>query len=254
MKTYTLKPARLLVAALALIGLSASAQIITTFETISDYTGSTISFANNRALTQTFSNVLQVQSMTYRFVRTSGAATAADTLNYYFVEWDTNTNRATTLIQSGALSVPGIGSFTSYNYPDPDTNDPIPYMGYDYLFNLNFTTGVASKTYAMILVGTSGSSDLSMQLIDTNDNFQWGSAYRTDLTNGYTFSTMQSTSGSGYAPAGTDWGFAQIVVELGPVPEPATAAAGIGAVLIAGLVGFRTLQRRRALATAPVSA
>lgn len=232
--------------------LAASAQIITYFETISDYTGSNISFANGRALTQTFTNVLQIQSMTYRFVRSTG--TSATSLSYYFVEWDSLTNKATNLLSSGSLSVPGIGSFTSYNYTDPDTLDTNSYLGYDYVFNLNYTTAVATKTYAMVLVGSTGSSNLSLQLIDTNPNkFPYGAAYRTDGVS--SFANLGSTAGSGYAPLGTDWGFAQIAVELAPIPEPATAAAGVGAVLVLGLVILRQYRRRQeeaALALVPI--
>lgn len=251
MKTITPRPLRLLAAVFGLIAVSASAQI-TTFITYPAYSGSDISGGSGKAFTQTFTHVLGVQEMTYRFVRSSNSA--ATNVSWYFAEWDTTTNRATALLASNSFSVPSGNSFTTYQYTDP-VDGPIDYLGYDLTINLNATSLNATKTYAMILLNPS--TQLKLQLIDsanipTANQFQWGAAYNaTGISN---FGDLTTTTSSPYAPPGTDWGFAQIVVDLAPVPEPATAAAGLGAVLIAGLVGFRMLQRRRALATATAAA
>lgn len=245
MKTIASRFVRSLAALIGLTSITASAQIATyTFSTIQDYLGSDISGGSNKAFTQTFTGVVGVQSMTYRFVRTAGTAT---NVNYFFVEWDTLTNRATSQLSNGVLNVPGISSFTSYSYTDP-IDGPISYQGYDYIINLNAASLNATKTYAMVLLNPS--TNLKLQLIDGADNFQYGAAFTANGITGY--SALTTTSSTPYAPTGTDWGFAQIVVQVA-VPEPATAAAGIGAILVAGLVGFRVMQRRRALAVAPVT-
>lgn len=233
--------ARLFAATAALaMAVTAPAQVITNFETISDYTNSDISFANGRGLSQTLSNVVYIQSMTYRFVRTSGAS--ATNLSYYFVEWDATNNVATSLIQAGSISVPAIGSFTTYSYVDSESMDTVEYQGYDYLFNLDYATN-ASKTYAMVLVGSLGSSNLKLGLIDTGDNFPYGAAFRTDGVT--SFASLTATAGTGYAPVGTDWGFSQIAVQLAVIPEPTTTAAGIGGLLVAGLIALRLHRRRQ---------
>lgn len=249
MKTHTLRPLRLLVALISLIGITASAQIITTFETISSYSGSDISFLSGKALTQTFTNVKYIQSMTYRFVRTSGASST--TLQYYFVEWDTINNKAGTGIQGGTISVPPLSSFTTYTY-GIDLNE---YSGYDFTFNLNYTAN-ATKTYAMILWSPTNASAVKLQQIDGADAFPYGTSYFatgiSGTSGGSGLTQLQTNTSTPYVPAGTDWGFSQIAVELGPVPEPATAAAGLGALLVAGLVALRMMQRRRAAALTPI--
>ena len=243
MKTTTSRLVRFFTALIGLAAITASAQI-TTFTTIADYLGSDISGGSNKAFTQTFTNVYGVQSMTYRFVRTAGTAT---NVNYFFVEWNTATNRATSLLSSGTLSVPGISSFTTYSYTDP-IDGPISYQGYDYLLNLNATSLNATKTYAMVLLNPS--TNLKLQLIDGADNFQYGAAFTANGISNY--AALTTTSSTPYAPTGTDWGFSQIVVDLAPIPEPATAAAGLGALLVAGLVALRVMQRRRAAALTPI--
>jgi len=249
---------RLLAALAAFAGASLAAVAqLTTFSTIPDYTGSDISGGAGKAYTQTFTHVLAVQSMTFRFVRTAGAS--ATNVPWYFAEWDTTTNRATTLLDSNTLSVPGVSSFTTYQYTDP-IDGPIDYLGYDYQLTLNSSGLNATKTYALILLNSS--SNVKLQLIDGADNFVWGAAYNTSgITNTDKFSgtsnSLTTVSASAYAPVGTDWGFSQIVVDLAPVPEPATAAAGIGAVLIVGLVILRQYRRRQeqsALALVPIKA
>lgn len=240
---------RLLAALAAFVGASVAAFAqLTTFSTIPDYTGSDISGGAGKAYTQTFTHVLGVQSMTYRFVRTAGAS--ATNVTWYFAEWDTANNRATTLLDTNILSVPGVSSFTTYQYTDP-IDGPIDYLGYDYQLTLNATGLNATKTYALVLQNSS--SNVKLQLIDGADNFPWGAAYT--ATGISSFANLQSISSTAYAPVGTDWGFSQIVVDLAPVPEPATAAAGIGAVLILGLVILRQYRRRQeqaALALIPL--
>ncbi len=246
MRTLTPYSIKALAFALGLaVSAPLSASLITSFETLSDYQGSDISFSTGRALTQTFTNAVYIQSMTYRFVRTSG--TGSVNLNYYFAEWDTLTNKATNLISSGSISVPPLASFTTYTYNDGI--DDIDYSGYDYQFNLNYASN-ASTTYAMILVGGAGSTSVKLQLIDGSDNFPYGGAYRTDgITS---FANLTTTAGSAYNPIGTDWGFSQIQVQLAAVPEPATAMLALGLFIVAGLVGLRLHQRRRTQALMPL--
>jgi hypothetical protein len=147
--------------------------------------------------------------------------------------------------------VPGVSSFTTYQYTDP-IDGAINYLGYDYQLTLNATGLNATKTYALVLLNNS--SNVKLQMIDGADNFGWGAAYTASGIS--SFANLQNISSTAYAPVGTDWGFSQIVVDLAPIPEPATAAAGVGALLVLGLVTLRLYRRRQeeaALALVPIS-
>lgn len=239
---------RLLFAAAAFTCCSvfASAQITT----MPLFTGDFVSFAPDEARVQTFSNVSYFDSMTYQFVRTGGFGPVS--VDYYFVEWDTNTNQATSLIASGSALIPDAFSFSPFLYTDVNSN-PGTYNGWEQLISLQVTANPVS-TYAMVLVTSDlGASDLALAAISTVDSLPNGQAlFAVGVTD---YASLASTTGTSYGP-GADFGFASLSIQLSPVPEPATAAAGIGALLVAGLVALRLYRRRQeeAVALAPVAA
>jgi hypothetical protein len=211
---------------------TAKAQL-TTFETISSWTGSVYTFTANRVYAQTFSNVLQVESMTYRFASASNSAAALN-LSASFVEWN-NTSNVSTAIGSvvqnvGSITVPATSTW-SY---DSDLN--VYY--FDYTITLSQVTN-PSLTYALVLTSTT-SSTIGLSF-SNDDSFALGDNVR------------QTNAGGALTNLGTDWGFSQLVVEPAPTPESGTVAAIAGALLVAGLVGFRLRQRRQP-ALAPVVA
>lgn len=216
------------------------------FETISSFTGSLTSFANGKALIQTFSNVTLVDSMTYRFASTSSSF-GGTTLNAYFTEWNPATGNAVgSALLSTVINVPSSGSFTDFT----GVSD---YKGFDYQITLN-SVADPSKTYAMVLVGTATTS-IGLLNIDGSDAFAYGDSLK---RNSGVSSFANLASGGSVGTGGYDWGFSQIAVTPyagppSPVPEPHTAAAIFAGLFVAALVGRRMWQRRQ-LALQPVAA
>lgn len=223
----------LLVAATCFALVSTSKAQLVTLETISNWTGSVYTFTANRAYAQTFTGVTEVQSMTYRFASTS-TSEAALNITANFVTWNntSNINTATgSTVQSvGSITIP---ASSTWNF------DPVRHTYYfDYQIVLDQVTN-ANQTYAMVL---QSSVDSGIGISFTNDDaFAYGEA------------TRQNSSGGGLSYFGSDWGFSQLVVApyVAPTPEAGTMAGIAGAVLVAGLVGFRLRQRRQ---LAPVAA
>jgi hypothetical protein len=262
MKNF-IKFSLLAAASAALAFSSASAQMIT-LQTTQFYDGSIQQFNNDQTLTQTFANVTGVESMTYRFVSNSLSTTYETTLEAYFVQWDPVTNRA---IDSaiwtpvGTQIIPASNSAGWSLYSDKNGED---YKGYDYTLTPSLDSLNAGLTYAMIIravsnTGPSPTTRIGLQVIsdifngNPRDSFAFGAAYQlggvTNEAVGY--SVLNATSSSSISNK-SDFGFQQLVVT--PVPEPATAAAGLGALLVAGLVARRLYQRRQQAALVPVAA
>lgn len=219
------------------LALPARAQV-QTFETISASSGSVTAFTTGKALTQTFSSLTLVQSMTYRFASASPAHFSGTTLNAYFTEWNPTTNTSVgSALLSTSITIPNYASFADFG------GEFDFYRGFDYQFTLNQVTD-PSKTYAMVLVGTSPTT-IGLLNIDNADLFAYGSnSYRQGVAS---FSSL-ATAATTLSP-GLDWGFSQIAVvtySATPVPEPQTAAAVLAVMFVAGLVGRRLWLQRRA--------
>ena len=106
----------LLVTSAAFLALSVPsfAQLQQTFETTSLFEGTQSGVASGRAFVQTFSSASQLQSVTYRFASNVNNSTAT-TLNVYFSQWNTITNKAVgpALIQTTATVTAG-NTFTTF--------------------------------------------------------------------------------------------------------------------------------------------
>jgi hypothetical protein len=232
------------VATLAAFAGSAFAQL-QTFETQSEYQGSVFTFnAPGSVLGETFANVSAVKSMTYNFFAGSGngGVSTASSLTAVFGEWNGSAFVSGTTVSFGTISIPasdsgswstltnGFGSFNTFEYALDLTTVNSGLINPTFGYLTDFT-----KTYALMLTNVSG-SNLGLGLTNTN-------AFAFGATN------------LGF----NDWAFAQIVVapgdqQLVPVPESSTVALAATGALVAGLVGFRIRQRRRAAATLPVAA
>jgi len=125
-------------------------------------------------------------------------------------------------------------TFSNYSYTFDFTSisDSLINATYGYLTD-------STKSYALMLTNTTGSStNLGLGLNDS-DTFAYG---------------YKGTVGSG-----EDWVFSQIVVapgnqDLVPVPESSTVASLVVGAMVFGLVGYRMNQRRRAAVTPVVAA
>jgi hypothetical protein len=240
MKASTL----LLSAALALgSAASASAQVITTFETLSAWSlsNATSSFSTNSALVQTFqlpAAAPVIYQMAWHFVTPAGqSVSSSSTLDAYVTLWNTATNRPSGAPIWSALSVVmpayGSGSYNLQLTPDLLTD--------------------SSLTYAMILRGTSVASNVHIANADQDDGFEYGQNFR--RSTGAT--SFASLSGLNYQTPGEDWGFSTLSISdsLVPIPETGTVAVVFAGVLVAGLgVRRRLLAKREAVAQTATAA
>jgi hypothetical protein len=247
---------------LAMLAPSARAQI-ETYDTVTSYgnTGSlgqpsgVYSIAGGTAFGQTFTNVLEMDDLTFQFVSasngtsTSGSSTS---LTAYLVGWNTSTN---TVISGAPLftqsfTIPptndtGEGGFTAVS-PD-DSNAGNSYGA----FALNLTVDTIlnpSDTYAMMLIDTTGSNtDLGIETVWNDYPFTSG-----ELLAPFQVPSLGSlTILSPLEIGGTALGFSQIsVVPEGnviPSPEPRTAAVALCGLFVTILVGRRLYLYRKGL-------
>jgi len=235
-------------ALVAFVG-SASAQIITSYETQTDYSGSVTTFgASGGSATkgEIFTNVSAVKAMTYNFFAGTAGISSATTLSATFGEWNGVSFVGGTTVSFGTITIP---ASTDVSWASTLAVTGAAFNNYSYSFDfttlsgslINATYGYltdSTKAYALMLTNTTGSvTNLGLGL-NTADNPDYG--YK------------------GFAASGEDWVFSQIVVyggnqQLVPVPESSTVASLAVGAMVFGLVGFRMNQRRRA-AVAPVAA
>lgn len=254
---------RLLLAASSIaFAVSAHAQL-QTYETISNYSGSSQqSILNNRSVGQVFTELLGIQSLTYNFFN-NGASTAT-TLSAVFAEWNGSSTPGTSgisttvfgrydvLVDFGEFEV---NAFQGVNQNRWTTlhNDFGSYNTFEYTFDfstlLESVGGVymlnPTKTYAMILSNSSGATtSFGVGFVSKPEEEE---ILPTSFTNGY--------AGIGLNSFSSDYTFSQIsVIPSSAVPESSTVAAFLGAALVGGLVTFRLRQRRQQLAPVAIAA
>lgn len=252
-----------LVAATSLaFGSVARAQIVTSFQSQSGYTGNTDTFASSNSKEQVFTGVSAVTQMTFNFFAGSanGYTTSETILNAVFGEW----NDATASFVSGTtvsfndLHIAGTNNSSVWSptlsYVDSNNQTHVTGSYANASLTLDFTSLTsnlinetygyltdASKTYAVMLTYVDGDTNLALGQ-NTSGSFTYGYAYTSGvysqyLPNDYVFSSISVVPGS---------------YQLVPTPEPATIASIAAAVLVAGLVSLR-LRQRRQLALAPVA-
>ncbi len=271
-------PTLLLAAASAAFLLASPARAqIETFNTIVANTGGeNINFTSgdNVALSQTFGNVAELNSLTYEFIQ-NGTDSVDQTLNAYLVQWNTANNSVMSTITTesapnsrasdvtAALSSTPLQSFVvppaagdSYGTWSTDT-----YQGGgtypDFRERLSMNTYLdPTLTYAVVLIDSSGANgSLGLPgVVTIGNSFNgYGTGYQNyPAYNPYTTITSMEGSAGNYALSGppyTDYGFSQIALVPGsnivPTPEPRTAAFIICALLVAGLVGRQLVLRRQ---------
>ncbi len=160
----------------------AHAQLVT-FETLTSYNGAgIIGFTNgSTALTQTFNNILELQSITFRFTTTSGtSSTVAQSFSAYLVQWnpgsstvsstfstpvaansstDSSVTEPTVAAQTFTVPPVGTGAWATDNFSASAGGGS--YSGYDVQLNLNQYTD-PTLTYAVVLVDNTSASGLGL--------------------------------------------------------------------------------------------
>ncbi|MFA5262696.1 MAG: hypothetical protein WC378_02650 [Opitutaceae bacterium] len=227
MKIYTKFTALVVISCIPFLS-TARAQLIT-YQTITDFEGSTLNFSksslagSNKA--EVFYNILGIYSLTYRFYSTSTASTTSN-LSAKFGEWNAGTKVLVgTITDFGVLSIPGPNSWTNTTSIEDEFGDITTFKYYDK--TITFTslyTADPSKEYAMLLHNTSTTSSTPFGVGVTNsDLFRFGQAF------------------TGTSIMDEDFTFSEIVIIPLPVPEASTTAAFASC----GLVGILAALRRR---------
>lgn len=232
------------------------AQVLTNYQTVqpeapgnSGFIGSISTFQGTTRATQgeIFTNVVAIDSMTYNLF-TAGSPQATQ-LVATFGQWDTTLNAFTgPTLNLGTFNVPTLGGWSSVSIAGDD-----PIATFEIVLDItaanggNLYTTNQNLSYAVMLTqvegfGVFGSRGFGIGKTDSETDFLYGKG------------GLYSNTGS-YTNAGTDYTFSQIAITpyVAPTPESGTVAAIAGAVLVAGLVGFR-LRQRRQVATLPVAA
>jgi hypothetical protein len=239
-----------------------------TFSTLNSITGAgTIGFTGgNTALAQTFTNINELASITFRFTNT-GSYADNQSIQAYLVNWSgtagsgnpsstftapTSPNNPGSDVTGSVSQTPvatftvppvGTGSWQTDTFVGGGT-----YNGYDVTLNLNQFTD-PSLTYGIILVDTTAESGLGLLDVNTNpDAFTYGYGTQNSTSGDATLPQMLSDPGAFYAIGRTtaDYGFSQIVIvpagNVVPTPEPREAALLLCAAFVAFLVGRRLLK------------
>jgi hypothetical protein len=227
---------------LAFVPLSRAQLVTYETETLSFWSGSVQNFTptlgDEGTLGQTFSNIAQINSLTYAFLSASPSP-ASGTLSYEFGQW--NGSSFTSNLGTGSITL-NSADFSNDIVRGPNTYHAA-YVTFDASHNLDLSqlSLDPDSTYALLFTST---VDQGFGLGTLGGNkFPYGTAY---------------DSGGNLNPlptSPTDYAFSYISVEVPPViPEASTVASIIAAIFIAGLVGFRLRQRRlQQLAPVPVA-
>jgi hypothetical protein len=227
----------LLLAACSALAVTSHAQVT---YTNSNATGS-LALGTGHSAVQTFTGLTSITNMTWK-VSTEGS-NQSGSFNAYVTEWNTSTN-----VSVGPLLAYGGGTASLTN---------VGPGSFDLVYNLTGATLTASTTYALVLSQVSGNTFLAQTGASPGGDF-FGSGVGRGATNSIAglgsegaFQTFLQGTG---ATIGTGLAYTMSVTgTLAAVPEPKAAAAGLGALFVAGLAIHRVRQRRR-LAAAPLAA
>jgi hypothetical protein len=257
--TYISVPAAVLV---ALLAPAARAQI-ETFDTISTYdlggSDSIQGFGSGTALTQTFTDVAELNDMTYQFV-SQGSSSQASSITAYLVDWTSLQSGAkgevsnSSILWSQSFTVPPTNSdsWNTVEFP----NNSGTYSAYNEDLSVN-TVLNPSDIYAVVMINSTGtSSDLGLEDIYneypfTSDGTINGTSYGTayENTSGLVSSLSYLQTNTSVSALGGVWGFSQIDIVPGgnviPSPEPRTAALALCGLFVAFLVGRQLYMNRK---------
>ncbi|QYM79064.1 hypothetical protein K0B96_00165 [Horticoccus luteus] len=230
----------LFIASLALTGVG-RAQVLT-----ADTLGASQAsfYPENFTFTQTFSQVSQIESLTFRLLAGSNDFSAS-TLNYYFSEWNPITGLATgTALAQGTLDIDAGAAWQHaaiysgvYNYFDAtlDLSSVASGLTPSATYAISFygsMTGVPGGVYAPGLA-------LSSSLYADGGTFI--------LDPSVTDGSQLTTNASGNYAGNYDLLFSAGPSSLSPVPEAGTTAVVLAGLFVSGLVGWQIRQRRRAV-------
>lgn len=275
--------------ALAMLAPRAHAQV-ETFETLSAYgTSDSIQGLGTNALSETFTNVLELQSITFRFTP-QGTDDTAQNISAYLVQWNPGNgvrgNALTTFtaptdpnatlnvngsnptdatqnvgsVYTQSFTIPPVGLGGSNGWQTDTFSNSTTYQGYDVTLCPNQYLD-PSLTYAIVLIDTTASPS-GLGLLDINDSDPFSFGYATRATSSTSLSAVQVANSSNNSTDsggnGGDYGFSQIVIvpagNVVPTPEPRTAAAILCAGFVLFLVGRRLLKKDEEMLAGAIAA
>ncbi|QYM77766.1 PEP-CTERM sorting domain-containing protein [Horticoccus luteus] len=223
-------------------------------------TGYAGALANDIALTQTFSGISGIDTITFRFLSAgvNSISFGPGTVDYVFGEWSNATGATSTLqssIASGQASLADASSWTSV----PTLTSPLTDYGFnvaryfDVTFDLSNYVLDSSRVYGLTFFGNGFSAangialEKSLYGPGSPDYYAGGTAYAlysSGYSAGQNLGTLAAISGD---EQGTDFAFTASAIS--PVPESSTMAVMLAGLFVAGLV----IVRRRRQATVGVN-
>ncbi len=216
------------------LGAAAHAQV--TYTNSNPVLGSITLGSTGNTVAQTFTGFSNISQMSWQVINNSGSAQTA-TFNAYIGQWNTATSSlvgsltafGTVGLSSGSI---GAGATTTLTFTD------------------TWSTVSPSLTYGLILSYAGGSTDFGAQFSGTNPGgafFGPGMLASRNTSSALgTFVTDLQSAGGASSP-GLTYSMS-VTGELASTPEPQTAATIFAVVFVAGMVGRRTWQRRKAAA------
>lgn len=232
-------PRSLLVLTITLAALTSAgrAQVLTADTLSSTAAASQFYVSSGSAMTQTFSDISSIESLTFRMLADTSNTFGVSTVDYYFSEWDSDSSLATgTAIAEGTANVDASSAWlavtygsTSYNYSDVSLDLSSVATGLD-----------PAKTYAISFFNASGGSSYGLGRLDTSEYLGGGIFFATGVTSGADLKIQSEINDS---PQGLLFS----AESLSPVPESGTTAVLFAGMFVMGLVGWRLRQRRQAI-------
>ncbi len=214
----------LVAATLPLAAVSTQAQVLTA-DTITGMSGSGQLLSDGVGYTQTFTNITDISSLTFRFVAGTGGG-AVTNLDFYFTQWAPDgfpIQQALGNLNAGpqTLSIPGAASWQAFDGSTDYFDASIDLSGVSFPLN-------ASATYALTIVGNAVTAANSIALALGGSNYADGQNMFTSPVASYAdLSTINANL------IGSDFAFTTTVT---PIPEASHAAVLFTALFVGALM------------------
>jgi hypothetical protein len=229
----------MLTIAVAALSSAVHAQVLTADTRGSSGDGSYTGIGGGYATTQTFTDITEIDLLTFRLLAQSDHVFAASTVDYYLSAWDSGTGKATgAALATGTLNIADISSWQAITYGANSFN----YLDVGLDLSSVATGLTPAETYAISFYGSTAGTLYGAGSINNPAAYADGGAFTS--YGPFNSGTDLQTIGQTDASATYDTLFA--AGSLSAVPETGTTAVLFAGVFVMGLVGWRLRQRRQA--------
>jgi hypothetical protein len=214
------------------------AQVLTANTLSSSGDGSYTGVGGGYATTQTFTNITEIDSLTFRLLAQSDHVFAASTVDYYLSAWDSGTGKATgTALATGTLNIADSSTWQAITYGVNSFN----YLDVSLDLSSVATGLTAGDTYAMSFYGSSAGTVYGAGSVNNPAAYADGGAF----TSYGPFNAGADLQNIGSTDASATYDTLFSAGSLSPVPEAGTTAVLFAGIFVMGLVGWRLRLRRK---------